>query len=78
MEKLRLFIWELLYPPERQAEKKREFIAKRLWKLIKGGTGGGLTALTFWEKVKIGIILLILMGITAGLYLALIFASPQL
>lgn len=59
---------------DQETEKKKQYFTKKLFYYISHMNPGGIEPLTFWEKVKIIGFLLLLMGVSLGLFLLLVFS----
>lgn len=75
MYRFRLWLWQLLWPPDKVRTKKQRWIVRKLARLIRGGTGGGAAAMTFWESVKAWMLLLLLTMAAAILYFAVLLSN---
>lgn len=67
-ERILLYIWKLYLPREEVEKRARDLVAKEIAYYVKNTTGGGVLPLTFWEKVKILGLLLVMISFSLLFY----------
>jgi len=75
-ERVLLYIWRLYLPKEEVEKRARDLVVRQLDYYVRNTTAGGVLPLTFWEKVKIIGLLLVMITLSLLFYLA-IFLNPH-
>ncbi len=75
-ERILLYIWRLYLPKEEVEKRAKDLVAKEIAYYVRNTTGGGVLPLTFWEKVKILGLLLVMITVALLFYLVIFLYPP--
>ncbi len=75
-ERILLFVWRLYLPKEEIEKRARDLVAKEIAYYVRNTTGGGVLPMTFWEKVKIFGLLLVMITFALLFYLMILLYPP--
>lgn len=76
-ERILVFIWKFFISEEELKKRKQKLITEKLAYYVRATSPGGILPPTFWEKVKIALFLILMVGISFLFFMLIIFSAGR-